>query len=914
MHRIARVVGAGPLLIGRDAELAQLRELVAHAHAGHGAFATVTGPAGIGKSALMATLRDLIAHDAARTITVIEEFRRGELPLATWSRVVEILLSQRREAPVENGPPAGDSSTATLASLDPATAPDLAAAGDRVLDALDAAGAPVVLLLDEFHLADDPSRLLLRRLQEELPVSRTLVLAAVRQPVSEQAPNAVHLPIPDHEIALTGLRSVDLRTLLCLRLPELGPDERDRRVCLLAASTGGNPLRVLAELVTTSPPEDAAHGSDAIERAIDRLTPDELRALTLLAIAGDHEPNDVARHAGLTPEVLGRALQLAGEVGLTRGGEGRAGRRLHPWVIDLLERRLDAGERARLHLALARSLRQDRTVSATEVARHLLAARPLAEPVEVLTCALDAGLEALDRFAYEEADRLLAIAQEAAVPATDDETHLRVLLARARARQRLGDLDGTSLHAAAAARLAQRRGDVDLLAEAAVLHAYPPDWRRSSPTARALLAAADADPGTPAWRARVAASRSIVEMRIPTAIDEQDEEWAWQTRPSVARPISVRALQLARSSGDARALVESLLAWRSNHRSPRFHSLRHSATAEALAVAQRLGDLTLVFEAALRHGLDALESGDRDTFDGLRTTMAWAAERSHERRLLWRCAVAEAMSAGMDGDLDRLAAHRERAAALGVDQQFDGRTVAQTALHAYEHLQRGQLTAFGPQVRLDHPVLQHPIGLAVMARVAALTGREDLARELLATLRERPRDEESSLLMTATEAGITALALGDAETGAWALDVLDPWTDLCSFDSEGLWPALPVALVTRDLRALAGDLEGTRRDHATAREIAGRLRSRPALEALRGTLASRGPLVSGRPDGIELTARQVAVLQRVASGMTNEQIASELHLSRATVVREIGTIYRTLGAANRAEAVRRASAVGLLLD
>jgi DNA-binding CsgD family transcriptional regulator len=168
--------------------------------------------------------------------------------------------------------------------------------------------------------------------------------------------------------------------------------------------------------------------------------------------------------------------------------------------------------------------------------------------------------------------------------------------------------------------------------------------------------------------------------------------------------------------------------------------------------------------------------------------------------------------------------------------------------------------------------------------------------------------------MTATEAGITALVLGDAETGAWALDVLDPWTELCSFDSEGLWPALPVSLVTRDLRALAGDLEGTRRDHANAREVAGRLRSRPALEALRGTLASRGPLVSGRPDGIELTARQVAVLQRVASGLTNEQIASELHLSRATVVREVGAVYRTLGAANRAEAVRRASAVGLLLD
>jgi DNA-binding NarL/FixJ family response regulator len=57
----------------------------------------------------------------------------------------------------------------------------------------------------------------------------------------------------------------------------------------------------------------------------------------------------------------------------------------------------------------------------------------------------------------------------------------------------------------------------------------------------------------------------------------------------------------------------------------------------------------------------------------------------------------------------------------------------------------------------------------------------------------------------------------------------------------------------------------------------------------------------------------VAVLQRAASGMTNEQIATELHLSRATVVREIGAVYRALGAANRAEAVRRAAAIGLIL-
>jgi DNA-binding NarL/FixJ family response regulator len=61
-----------------------------------------------------------------------------------------------------------------------------------------------------------------------------------------------------------------------------------------------------------------------------------------------------------------------------------------------------------------------------------------------------------------------------------------------------------------------------------------------------------------------------------------------------------------------------------------------------------------------------------------------------------------------------------------------------------------------------------------------------------------------------------------------------------------------------------------------------------------------------------LTEREREVLDLIASGSTNREIAERLYLSPHTVKEHTSVLYRKLRARNRAEAVQRAQRIGLL--
>jgi len=61
-----------------------------------------------------------------------------------------------------------------------------------------------------------------------------------------------------------------------------------------------------------------------------------------------------------------------------------------------------------------------------------------------------------------------------------------------------------------------------------------------------------------------------------------------------------------------------------------------------------------------------------------------------------------------------------------------------------------------------------------------------------------------------------------------------------------------------------------------------------------------------------LSGREREVLELIASGATNAEIAGKLFLSPHTVKEHTSSVYRKLGARNRAEAVQLAQRVGLL--
>ena len=61
-----------------------------------------------------------------------------------------------------------------------------------------------------------------------------------------------------------------------------------------------------------------------------------------------------------------------------------------------------------------------------------------------------------------------------------------------------------------------------------------------------------------------------------------------------------------------------------------------------------------------------------------------------------------------------------------------------------------------------------------------------------------------------------------------------------------------------------------------------------------------------------LTSRQLNILQRMAEGKTNAEIATELILSESTIRQETVRIYRALGVTGRQEAAKRALHQGLI--
>ena len=68
----------------------------------------------------------------------------------------------------------------------------------------------------------------------------------------------------------------------------------------------------------------------------------------------------------------------------------------------------------------------------------------------------------------------------------------------------------------------------------------------------------------------------------------------------------------------------------------------------------------------------------------------------------------------------------------------------------------------------------------------------------------------------------------------------------------------------------------------------------------------------GQPTHQRLTGREQEVLQLVAAGLTNAEIAAELRLSPNTVKEHASSMFRKLGARNRADAVVRAQRLGVL--
>jgi class 3 adenylate cyclase/tetratricopeptide (TPR) repeat protein len=84
-------------LIGRDAELAAIREALASARAGAGRLITVVGEAGVGKTRLLEALRD--EATGLRLLRAVCEAYTAATPYAVWRELLRDLMEFRRDDP-----------------------------------------------------------------------------------------------------------------------------------------------------------------------------------------------------------------------------------------------------------------------------------------------------------------------------------------------------------------------------------------------------------------------------------------------------------------------------------------------------------------------------------------------------------------------------------------------------------------------------------------------------------------------------------------------------------------------------------------------------------------------------------------------------------------------------------------------
>ena len=183
----------------------------------------------------------------------------------------------------------------------------------------------------------------------------------------------------------------------------------------------------------------------------------------------------------------------------------------------------------------------------------------------------------------------------------------------------------------------------------------------------------------------------------------------------------------------------------------------------------------------------------------------------------------------------------------------------------------------------------------VVAEAASLAELDTLLPEIevLVLAASRPPDGLSDLVVTGALPAV--LLLFDEARAAQELAGISPHA----------WGMLPVEATAEELLAAVAALhEGL--------IVLSPLQGRAALSRLLGL--SEGEVQGLAEHLIEpLTERERQVLQLLAQGLANKQIAAALSISEHTVKFHVSAIYAKLGAANRTEAVRLGVQRGLVI-
>ena len=849
-------------LLERDDELAALREIVDGALGGRGRIVLLGGEAGIGKTSLVRALRALAPTGVAFLAGACE-------PLS-----VPVPLAPLRELADAAGFPLQD-------------------AGDRLVLARALLGAlteraPAVAVIEDAHWADpatvDVVRLLARRLED----TRIALLVTYRDDELTANPDLARL-VGDLATAPFATRIV-LRALSERAVRELAePAGLDG--AQLARVTGGNPFLVVETIAAGERFPESVR--DATLARAGRLGAGARAVVDAAAVIGARVAPDL-----LEEVVPGSAADV--EEAIARGvlvGDGPALGFRHELIREAIEASISPSRHATLSARVVAALERagadsarlahhaERAGMRSQACAYATAAATEAERVGALrevslqaerALRLDAGHDAVARFEllvqHSRASNFASVRLEDAVSSAQEAIRLadvlgdpvrggRALLALASALWSLDRVDGARDAALEAVQALERTDDIGMLARAHAAH-----------------------------------------MRIEaTALD-----------PAVAIATGPRALDLAERAGLAETRIDvaiSLGLARGHHGDAAGLAMLEDANRAALAAGLPFQTVrsyvNRTFVAALlrRHAqVDAAAAAALPLFEEIGTAIpAYAVELFRARSLLdrgcWDDALAIANETG---------------------HGWAGETPVAWTVQGLVAVRRGEISGAerlrDAWIQIANVPEGSRHGTVRVALIEAAWLRGDRAAALEQLRRARDSPASTRFARSGAELALWGRRLGlalDAPPGApepVALELAGEWRAAIR-----AWRALE-APYEAALAALGGD-ERAARDalaglHALGATGAARafVRDRASL----GAPAPRGPRRTTLANAAGLTRREQEVLDRLATGATNVQIAAALHLSERTVAHHVSAVLRKLDAPNRVAAIDRARTRGLL--
>jgi tetratricopeptide (TPR) repeat protein len=262
------------------------------------------------------------------------------------------------------------------------------------------------------------------------------------------------------------------------------------------------------------------------------------------------------------------------------------------------------------------------------------------------------------------------------------------------------------------------------------------------------------------------------------------------------------AVAIAESCGDDATIVRVQSHISDALYVPSLFQQRVIATADALERAERIGDPSLLFHAALNAMGAAGVAGDIDKLDRCLETMGSAAAQLDQPFVNWNLLNLRAGRALLAGECDEAEQLAKTALQIGIDSgQPDATSIFEGQI-MYVSWQRGTLGDHIPQMEL---VMADDPGLtAFLAAAYAEVGQTDNARRLLKEFSAAGFNLPLDLtwLTAMLQYADAAFECRDPQVAERLFDRLAPYADLLSFVE--VWGSGPVSRYLGALAAVLG--------------------------------------------------------------------------------------------------------------